>query len=391
MVNNTENKGMAGFAEATCSVLFCAFSFIFLLLWQNDLLAVAQHFYSDGQTVYAPRIGAIIIVAVLWLLQVLVMRISRNGLGRIPALTWLPSAFVLTTLTAVREMPGGGMTYGFWPFGLLLLLAAFALAAWLGRPFWQAVAQAWQQRSSITTLLGNLFILLLTLLFVCAGCNSDRVFHARIHVERCLEAGLLDKAAATLDRTADTDSSLTMLTAYTLARQGKLGDRLFCYPIVGSTAALYPNGSQTRLAILPEETFYRSFSTHKVVRRAEPEVFVEQLVSRQLASKQAIDYLLCSHLLKRDLDAFAEALPQYYAINDSLPLHYREALTLYVHSRSTPKYLYTNSVMDADYEDFQHFGADIKDERARRNALRGAYGNTYWFYYENAESTKKVR
>lgn len=381
MTDNSTNKSMTGLTEAACSVLFCTFCLLFLLGWQTDLLAVAQHYYSQGLTYYMPVLGAIIITAVLWLLQLIVARIFRGGLSCIPSLTFWPSAFVLTALTAVRETDGGALTYGSWPLMLGLLLGAFVLVGIFAGQWLAEVSLSWQRRGSTATLLGNGIILFLAMLFVCAGCNSDRLYHTRIHVEQCLSSDRLDEAMATIG-SSDAHPALTMLTAYTLAAQGQLGERLFRYEPVGGSAALLPDSSAARLVIMPQSKFYRLLSRRRVVRTKEPKDFLLWLNSCPIRTQASADYLLCAYLLDKDLDAFVSHLPRFYAVGDSLPMHYKEALTLYRHSRTNPKILFSSSVMDTDFQDYQHLGAEKADERERKNALRDTYGGTYWYYYE---------
>lgn len=90
--------------------------------------------------------------------------------------------------------------------------------------------------------------------------------------------------------------------------------------------------------------------------------------------------------MDKNLDAFVENITKYYDINDFLPKHYREALTLYVHSHTTPKVIFKNSIMDADFQDYQNMEHDITDTEERKNKLRDTYGNTYWYYYQYAIS-----
>lgn len=96
----------------------------------------------------------------------------------------------------------------------------------------------------------------------------------------------------------------------------------------------------------------------------------------------SVDYMLCSFLLDKNLNAFVDNIGKYYAINDSLPKHYKEALLLYTHLHSAPKLVYNNDVMNADYQDYQKMERNFADGRERKNELRGTYGNTYWFYYQ---------
>ena len=46
-----------------CAILFLCFSFLYLYEYQADVLAVAQHVLSDGQTHYNRTIGAVLITA----------------------------------------------------------------------------------------------------------------------------------------------------------------------------------------------------------------------------------------------------------------------------------------------------------------------------------------
>ena len=94
------------------------------------------------------------------------------------------------------------------------------------------------------------------------------------------------------------------------------------------------------------------------------------------------DYVLCGYLIDRNLDGFTKELPKYYDINDSLPLHYREALTLYPHLRAKPVIVYHNDVMDTDYEDLQELEKKFATREERKNAVRPQYSGTYWWYYE---------
>ena len=109
------------------------------------------------------------------------------------------------------------------------------------------------------------------------------------------------------------------------------------------------------------------------------------LVRHGYATAMGRDYLLTAYLLDRNLDAFARILGRYYTVNDSLPRHYREALTLYTHQHSAPCVEYHNSVMDTDYEDYQQLYQSESNRVVRQAKLRDSYGNTYWYYYQQGE------
>ena len=134
-----------------------------------------------------------------------------------------------------------------------------------------------------------------------------------------------------------TDARLMLLRIRALAHERQLGDRLFQYPVVSPGIDLYARGG---------------------------------------------DEALCGCLIDRDLERFAELLPQYYAVTDSLPRYYREALILYNHQHSQPRIIYHDSVLDTDYADLQQLERAHPKGRARQMAVFSHYEDTYWYYYD---------
>ena len=110
--------------------------------------------------------------------------------------------------------------------------------------------------------------------------------------------------------------------------------------------------------------------------------YLAALQKQGYATSAVKDYILCGYLIDRRIDDFVRELPKYYEINDKLPLHYREALTLYTHLRSNPLLVYHNVVMDTDYEDLQNLEKSIAESSARELAVYDIYAGTYWWYYK---------
>lgn len=75
-------------------------------------------------------------------------------------------------------------------------------------------------------------------------------------------------------------------------------------------------------------------------------------------------------------------LPLFYKVDSTLPRHYREALTLYTHSRSNPSVVFRDDVMDTDFNDLQALEKLHPDMLERRLAVFDQYKGTYWWYYE---------
>lgn len=114
-----------------------------------------------------------------------------------------------------------------------------------------------------------------------------------------------------------------------------------------------------------------------------PERYLQLLERRDTLPNQTVqDYLLCGYLIDRQIDQFAKEVGRYYHINDSLPKHYREALTLYTHMRTRPRVVYHNAVMDEDYDNFQELERDYKDATERKGKVEEKYRETYWYYYK---------
>lgn len=373
-------KGTDRLTTFICTSLFAVFAFVYLYFYQADLLTVMQHVFSKGQTHYDQMIGAIVITAILVLLQMGVANVCRK-MRMASGFTLVPSALALAMLTGVHFMGGGTFSLGSWGWALPVLLLVYALLVW--GSFKTKFSEFMAERivSPCRNLWINLAIVFLLMAMVCLSSNGDKAYHVRIHTEQCLLKGDYDAAMETIRRCDKPDSCLTMLTAYTLSRKGVLADRLFEFPLTGHSAALLPNGGSTRFEMLQDSTVYLYLGGW-FVQKLSARRYFSFLQRHGMLNKAAVDYMLCSFLLDKDLDAFVDNVGKYYTINDSLPKHYKEALMLYTHLHSTPRLVYANDVMNADYQDYQKMESSFGDARERKNELRGTYGNTYWFYYQ---------
>ena len=133
------------------------------------------------------------------------------------------------------------------------------------------------------------------------------------------------------DESLEADAPLMMIRMYALARTDALGERLFEYPVSGSSSEILPTNGKARLLLCPEDSIYR-FLGARPAEPMEPERYLRMLQRRDSVPRKAIgDYLLCSYLIDKNLDRFARELGGYYPIDERLPKHYREALTLYIH------------------------------------------------------------
>lgn len=363
-----------------CASLFALFAFVYLYCYQADLLTVMQHVFSKGQTHYNHTVGAVVITVVLVLLQIGVSNLCRKA-RLASGFTLVPSALLLTMLTDVHFTGAGEFNVGSWSVMLPLLLCIYALAVWgsyktnLSEYLSECIV------SPCRRMWVNLAIVFLLMAFVCLFSNGDKAYHTRIHVEQCLIKKDYDGALEAIGHYDKPDSCLTMLTAYTLSKKGLLAESLFEYPLAGRSSALLPGVGNVSLELLPDSAVYRHLGGW-FVQKLSPKRYFSFLQRHRMLNKAATDYLLCSFLLDKNLNAFVDNIGKYYTVNDSLPKHYKEALLLYTHLHSTPKLIYNNDVMNADYQDYQKMESSFADKRERENELRDTYGNTYWFYYQ---------
>lgn len=364
-----------------CNIVFVSFCFCYLYYYQADLLSLMQYTYSDGQTHYNRLWGAVL--TALLLLSVNLFAIRRNkDFHTFSAWTFFPSAILLTFITGGRQTEDLNLSFGFIACISLIAVCLYVIFSRYIRNFIRSNSEKINNNSLIKNLWINLLIITVQFMYVCAFSNSDKLFHARLHLLQSLCEKDYDEALCTIGKLETSDRQLTTLIVYTLSKKNVLAERLFEYPLRGGSVSL-----------LPDSTLTSKFGFDEIYHHLNLKIpgnqihnSIEFIRHGRGRNKQAADYILCGYLMDKNLDAFVENITKYYDINDLLPKHYREALTLYVHSHTAPKVIFKNSIMDADFQDYQNMEHDITDTEERKNKLRDTYGNTYWYYYQYAIS-----
>ena len=367
--NQPVKDGSHIIVKVMCAVIFVLFSALWLYYFQADLMAVTQHVLSKGQTVYHRAVGAVIITLALLLLQVVVLRVIKLYRSN-HALTYFPSMLLLAILTSGFPEKGSAMSISYWYWLAPLLLALWGAVVWI--------------ICSIRPYLLNTLEMALMIVGVNLTANTNAVYHYRAHMETCLMKQQFDEALTTGRRSLETDASLTMLRAYALSRKGELGERLFEYPVAGSGADLVPlSGCRSRWLIYPSDSLYRHLGAIPRPGMDTP-AYLSALERGGQAKKAVGDYVLCGMLIDRNLDDFACTIGKYYDVADSLslPRHYREALTLYVHQRSNPVVVYHHPVTEEDYRDLQELEAQYTNPTERKVRVMEKYQGSYWYYFE---------
>lgn len=363
---------------ATCAIVFCLFSFLYIYCYQTPTLAYEQHVLSGGVTVYHPLISAILITLSGCIIQFLVYSFTRLR-GASHALTYLPSMLFLAMLTSGYPDGNGGIDMGLWVWFIPLILIAFGVAVKVIKQ-WPGNSVAAESFLSSRSLLVNMLTMLLMMLFVLNVCNGDELFHRQIRAEKLLlenryaelakegqGRSLLAQRTGYTQLEMDynttserTDSTLTLLRFIAMDRLGTLPDSAFTQPVVGGKASLL-----------------RCENVH-------PLLFSKRFLMR----RKSFDYKLCALLAERDLDGFASLLSSKVDVNDTtacdtLPRHYKEALVLYQHLRSKPITAYADPVLETDYRDMRDMQRGCATNEQRRMKLQRNYKNSYWNYYAN--------
>lgn len=416
--------------RVACAIVFLIFTFSYVYFFQTDVLAYAQHVWSGGKTYWNGEIGATIFTVVLFLIHLGISSMVRLP-NRLYALTFFPSLIILGALTCVYpNNTGSAMLFGFGVWVALGLLLACVISFRL-----LSVYTPYEQQISSTSLFSevswmNMAIMCLMMIVTCGLGNSDRVFHQQLKLERFIEKGDYEKVACFPVSMNDVDSSMTMCRALALSHQGKLGEKLFEYPLCGGSKALLPREDKSvRFYYHSSVMIWKYLGA--IPRKPVSNVmdFFRKLQRQKLAKECVDEYLLTALLLDGDLCGFASEIKKYYDFRteeerdlvasdiekrrkklakvigeeaaadsikeilitpsgykvkelDKLPKHFREALVLYTHIHSQRVLTYHDNVFDADYEDFLKVDRmAYSDSREHDNKLREAYAGTYWYYY----------
>lgn len=362
-----------------CAVVFMLFSFCWLYAFQNDVLAVTQHVLSQGQTTYDRTVGAVIITAILQVVQLLVCAIVRLY-KRTHALTYFPSMLLMASLCAIKAGADGQYSFGI-PVWVIVLLSA----VWVGLVTLCRKMLPFDSNSKqLTGLLsqrawGNMLQMAAMMLLVAWLSNTNAVFHYRAHAEVSLIKGDAVEVLRTGQRSLETDESLTMLRILALAQCNELGDRLFEYPLKGTSADMLPDmkGSRSRLMLLSPDTLWSCLRGRPATPMATMR-FLELLARYDSVARPVVgEYRLCGHLIDRQLDAFAELLPYYYnkVSVDSLPRYYREAVFLHGMMHQSES---SDSLMQQQWDNYQQQSSTMTPVEAFTE-----FGKTYWYYYQH--------
>ena len=110
------------------------------------------------------------------------------------------------------------------------------------------------------------------------------------------------------------------------------------------------------------------------------------LVESNPQNQSALDYLLCHHLLSKDLNSFKTDFGKYFTFNRQLPKLYGEALLIILYQQKASdeeisKYFLQSTLMN----EFIEYTNEYSKANGHITDLSNRFKNTYWFYYHFAQ------
>ena len=370
-----------------CAIVFLTFSFVYLYFFQADVIAVVQHVLSYGVTHYNRLVGAVLITLTLYLVQLLIYVIVRLR-KRSHALTYFPSMLALGIVSDVNYDVNQNFSLGAWWWLLPLLLVLWAGIAFLARALQEIEPDTETTGLFSRPMWINMLIMSFFIILVASFSNTNAVFHFRMRAESLMLEGKFDKALEVGSESLESDADLQMIRMYALSRVGELPERLFAYPIVAHSSAILPVEGQSQFLMYPVDSLYKFLGARPGIPMSTSRYLqLMQMRSDSISDKRIADYQLCGLLIDKRIDDFVIALRHLYAEGDSLdidrlPLHYREAMTLYTHLRSNPQIVYHHTVMDEDWDNMLELEREYTNKTERKIRVGKQYSNTYWFYYK---------
>lgn len=358
-----------------CAVVFATFSFIYIYMFQGELLALLQDHLSEGVTRSNTLVTAMVITILLVLLQWLINSVSRLC-GRWEALSYIPSCALLALLTDVND---GTILYSAnkWLWGVPLCVLLYLGVVWLERMTKHA-----QRRDFFGVLWPNM--LTFSLLFVLTSQigNHAPAPHMELAAWRYMHDDDYEKVLRVGRRSDDYNAELTALRNLAMAKTGQLGERMFHYPQpYGAEGFIFNKYSQQTTSYGASEYYTRL--GNEPFGGESGMAFCHRMYAKNDSAIYR-DIYLAALLLEKNLPTFVAESAVKNAVGSALPTHYQEALVLYndLHP-STPVAFTPDSAVVSRFAEFraleqEHVGNSI----VAKNLAKRKFGDTYWFYYD---------
>ena len=378
---HTAYKKAARIQTVVCGFLFALFSFVYLYIFQRDVLEALHFSLAHGKTHFAPLASAIIITFILILL-----RWGVNCLlglkGNVRAFSYLPSCLILGVLTDIGKNIYTEDYHTPWGWLLPIILLIYSLLVfWLRR----LLRNRLNKESNPVSLMNyNLLILILLCLMTVLIGNTNRKFHHELEAERYLREHRYTEVLKVGEKSLEATRTLTVLRSIAMSRAGLLGEKLFAYPqYYRSDGLFFANDSMQTLRYTNDSIYYLlGVRPYTGEDRME---FLRNICYRGTGKYTALDYYLSALLLEKQIDTFGKALVDFYETEDTLSRYYKEALLMYRESHPDCPFLITDSILIKRYDEYHERKTDFASSVMERNGMRREFGDTYWWYFDYQE------
>ena len=369
-------------------VLLGLLFFVYFYFFESPTLLLAQHRLSGGLTSYEPLIGALLLSTLFVFLQSGIARLLPlpERLYLVSALPSVALALLLTAFTPETSV-----------FSIVLAVICFLtpiICVVRGR-FHHYESPRTNHSHRFTTFSHHLQWLLIIALALGCGSNSNDLTTYEVLTAEHLLANDPQGALRVGQEAGVTSWRLTALRAFALSKEGDslfttLPERLIDYPLPAEGAPrLLLDTLDYRYMRFPADSLYRHLGAFPAEGLKELRYLTLLQGDNRCTHEQNVrarDYLLCLHLLRRDLDSFAEIFQEVLPITtDSalvLPRLYRQALVLYAdnHPQEDISQM-ADSATRCQYEAYRQALHKPSFKHSASQLLRD-YGQTYWWYYD---------
>ena len=359
-------------------MLFC---FLYIYFLHGEILNEAQFVYSKGITVYHPVISALIISGVLQIIQWLITRFIHLP-SRWYALSYFPSILLFTMLADIDGTTIAHFTFGSWVWSAPLLVIIYALIVY----YFMSNKNTYNDYELTITesLYPNHIILLVMILVAGSVPRSKDVYLFELKTERLVHERKYDEAVQVGERSLKANKRLTQLRMFALAKQDELGERIFDFPQYYGTKGLLDINDRDSVYRISVDDICRGIGAMPGASIKTTKRYLDLMTtSDSLRTPMAIDYSLCYLLLDKKLDEFCSEVFVYYNPDRSrLPKAYQEAL-IYKADIDGDSLTFIDKEIADNFRLYKQIKAENLDSTKRSNRSRRAYGNTFWWYYEN--------
>ena len=381
MNRTINNRSGNSVITALCSIIFLSFSFVWLYKGEEEALRCLQYTLSGGMTTYSPLYGALIITALLWLLQWglnMLMRFTQS----LSALAFFPAYLILALLSCINPDTSGADTSHFavcidkvYLWGGALFFIFYLIAGFFNRKLQNRA----NREKKLNILIPNVLILIVFTYITGFVGNTNEVFHNELAVAQAIREGDFDKALQKGIKSPHYSRTLTALRALALSHTHTLGENLFAYPQTEGAEGLLLNETDGAVSMVTNDDICNHLNACPKMEGETVMTYIDRVCRADSASHEAKEYYLCALLLEKELDTFLQALPLHYRETDkSLPRHYQEALLLKDAVGGT---MMTDSIIRSRFGEFMALRDQYPDPVVQNNYIRRQFGDTYWWYY----------